>query len=188
MKLNSLRVIVMLLILFVAAFSGCAQKEIRKPAPPQMPEWCKHESGRLSTTDRGELIIGVGYVEGIKSVEMARVNADGQARLQLGKLLTNYLDHLLAAYQDYTDESGILTSEEELNEARKFFARLNVRSAPIEDRYFDEGNNMWFSKSVITLDNFVKMLVDDTILDKRLNAFLTKNATIPYEKLPEYSK
>jgi len=188
MHFTQIRITIVLAIMLVMAISGCAQKEIRKPAPPQMPDWCKHTSGTLDSQDSGRLIVGIGQISGIKSIEMARTNSDGQARTEIGQLLTAYLDELLELYEDYQGEDGNETSSEELTEAREFFAKLNVRSAAIEDRYFDEGNNIWYSKSVVKLDDFVKMLIQDTVFSTRLNEFLKINAALGFDKLPQYGK
>ncbi len=156
---------------------GCAQREVRPPAPAEMPDWCTMTSGLATDVDRGKVVVGVGSVSGIKSPTMARTNSDGAARTEIAKLFNTYAENMLSDYKDFTDEQGNRTTDEELTQATAIFSKMNVRRAPIEDRYVDEETNTWYSMAVLPFDQFLTLVQSNGELSDRLKAFFSSEGT-----------
>ena len=182
--------ILALVMVATVAFTvgGCTKKEIRRPAPAMMPGWCMASSGALDDARRGPLVIGIGRVEGIKSMEMARANVDGQARLAVAKVFDRYIEKLLNAYRDYRDADGNATAESEIESVGKAFAKLNVRSAPVEDRYINEESNTWYSKAVIPFTVFHERINRNPEFSDRLKAFVNDRFRALFDELPQHGE
>ena len=171
-------------LLVVLILVGCSARELRRPAPPQMPEWCLFLSGTLEDSERGRLAIGIGEVSGIKSPTMARTNADGQARTEIAKLFNSFGENLLKDYQQRLTVTAVPDAEDQISRATRAFTKMNVRAAAIEDRYVDHDNGVYYSKAVIAYDGFLRMITDNEELPVGLREFASQQADSLFAKLP----
>lgn len=182
MESNMLRAVLIALSL-ACVFCACKEKEIRHPAPAQMPDWCNLSSGFINDAERGRLMIGIGKVEGIKSVEMARANVDGQARKEVAGLYRIYVEKLLDAYGDYEDSGGKKTEKEELKVASAAFAKMNFRATAVEDRYVDEAVMVWYAKAVSSFEAFGSSVQRNVELSERLRRFVAEKENQVFDEL-----
>ncbi|RJO68116.1 MAG: hypothetical protein C4523_07700 [Myxococcales bacterium] len=166
---------------------ACGKEEIRRPAPPEMPAWCFMSSGVVDDPTRGRLVIGVGMVSGVKSPEMARTNADGQARTEIAKLFNSYVENLMKLYQDHRSDAAGGDGSENVVEMTRLFTKMNVRGAAIEDRYVDESSNTWYAKAVIPFDRIKEMIQSNAELSEAARTFAAEYGDQAFAELDKVS-
>jgi len=167
--------------------AACGGKDI-KPAEPQMPNWCMKSSGIEIDKERGRMVTGIGAVSGIKSPAMARANADGQARAEIAKIFSSYTENLLKQYQRSTSAEGQVSEEQDFMQATRIFSKMNVVGAVIEDRYFDQKSDTFYSKAVISFDQFNELINSNNELSDKLKQFVRDNAASAFEELDKQAE
>jgi len=185
MKYSCKLAMVMLAMASLLLATACAKQiEERKPVPAQMPEWCIKPSGVFNDTQRGSLVVGVGSVSGIKSPAMARDNADGRARTEVARIFNDFVEKLLAGYQQQYASDPNLAAE--IEQATKAIAKLNSRSSAIEDRYVDEKDDTWYAKAVVSYKAFNDLLQGAADLSPRFRQFAQNTAGVIFSELTKH--
>lgn len=149
----------LMLGLLAVALAACARPEPRRViASAVAPEWCGAGTTLRSEIGRGDLLIGVGQVQGIATPELARAQADARARAELSRLVGKLIEHLLDRYA-----ASVKPADEARLALAQALTKLQSPSARIEDRFADDRLETWYAEAVLPLSSLreqIKALPD----------------------------
>jgi len=73
-------------------------------------------------------------------------------------------------------------------QATRIFSKMNVVGAVIEDRYFDQKSDTFYSKAVISFDQFNELINSNNELSDKLKQFVRDNAASAFDELDKQAE
>lgn len=182
----ALRYLLLVSLLTSLVATACSTREIRRPAPPEMPLWCKYTSGVMEDEQRGKLAIGVGAISDIKAHEMALANSDSKARTQIAKLFNIYAEKLVEMYIEDLKTRGNAIDDDEISAITRALNLMNARGAAIEDRYIEKKTRTYFAKAVLPFSKFAEMIKQNDDLPNTVKEFAQAKQTELFAAMPKH--
>lgn len=161
--------------------AGCGgKKEGEAPAALQgvdYPEWVVKGSGAFGG-EAGRVFYGVGQVNGIKNMALARTTADNRARAEIAKIFETYSASLMKDYQSATTAGDMTASSEEqhVEQAIKTFSAATLSGVQIVDHWFHPTDGSVFSLARLDLATFTDNLGKMKELNDKVRDYVKANA------------
>ncbi len=170
-------------ILFLAA--SCTPKATIPDNLGNRPVWIAMTSGRTTLEDKDGVAVpvvqGIGKVENIHALQLARSKADNEGRKQVAALFAKWIDTLMLGVRDM----GEGLSEEEWQAANKAVNMLDAASSPIVDRYVEKESRAWYSRAVSRYDRFIELIRQAETMPDKVKQYIFEHGMEAFEKLPE---
>ncbi len=170
-------------ILFLA--SSCTTKNTIPDNLGNRPAWVVMTSGRTTLEDKDgqavPVVQGIGKVENIHALQLARSKADNEGRKQVAALFAKWIDTLMLGVRDL----GENLSEEEWQAANQAVNMLDAASSPIVDRYVEKETRAWYSRAVSRYDRFVELIRQAETMPEKVKTYIFEHGKEAFEKLPE---
>ena len=164
------RFAVLISLLIVAIFSGCAsgpEKTRVTVGDHQPPDWVNQGSGAFKDGNDKKVFYGVGLADGIRSLSLQRTTADDRALSSIATQVKSAVKRLSKDYQDITAKSTEVgkgkesTERENVEKAFKLLVNQTLSGAKIIDHWEHPTKNALYSLARIELTDLKKQ-VDTT--------------------------
>lgn len=176
--------------LLIAAATGCSSS---KPAqrspiagvnPDGTPKWVNRGSGAFDG-DKGKAFYGVGIVQGIRNIALARQTSDNRARGEIAKIFDLYVAAMMKDYQRSTTAGDMKNSSEEQDvvAAQKTITEATLRGVEIRDHWTDPQTHAGYALAVLELDKVMKSLQQAKQLNAQVRDYVRANARKAFKDL-----
>ena len=178
--MNLIRSCAFIVLLCLLAATGCKNKPDYKPVIGDKPVWIFQGGGRMED-ERGPVVQGVGKVENIRALQLARSKADSEARAAVAKFFSDWIEGLMAKMRD----KGVQMNEENWAKAGKALTMVDAKGSEITDRYVDAETGTWFSQATATYKRFNDLIQKSPDMPDAVKTFVNDNGAAAFGSLPE---
>ena len=168
---------------------GCAtmppgEGPITGTAPDGTPRWVRRGSVAADGS-HGKAFYGVGVVQGIRNIGLARQAADNRARAEIARVFHTYVAALMRDYQRSTTAGDMKRSSEEQDvvSAQRTLTEATLRGVTIEDHWTDPRSGALYALAVLRLDQVSKALQRAAGLQAGVRDFVRRNAARAFDQL-----
>ena len=174
------------------ALAGCGKKEGEAPAAMKgmdYPDWVVKGSGAFGG-EAGKVFYGVGQVNGIKNIGLARTTADNRARAEIAKIFETYSASLMKDYQASTTAGDMSASSEEqhVEQAIKTFSAATLSGVQIVDHWFNDRDGSVYALARLDLATFTDNLGKMKELNAKVRDYVRANADRVHGELEHEEK
>ncbi len=169
-----------------AAFvlGACAHPK-SSPVADNAPDWVNKGSGAFKDETGKQVFYGVGAVEGVRNIPLARSAADDRGRADLAKIMNSYVAVLSKDYEASITAGDMSKSSEEqmVSQTFKNFARFTLHGAIPVDHWVDRQNNVVYALVKLDMASVQQSLADSKELDSKLRDYVKANADKAFDDL-----
>ena len=144
--------------------------------------WYETGSGAYHTA-AGKLFFGVGAADRRKNRSLQRVNADNQARHEMGKVLAQYSKALAVTATQAGDGGLALLPREQVQSALHSLVRQALRRAIVSDHWVHPQDGRMMALCTLSLEQFKTTLAEDSAMDPQLRSAMQDHAEALYSQL-----
>ena len=155
------RFAVLISLLIVAIFSGCAsgpEKTRVTVGDHQPPDWVNQGSGAFKDGNDKKVFYGVGLADGMKNLSLQRVTADDRAIASLATQMNAVVKRLKKDYESITAAGQTSVERENVDNAMKILVNETVSGSKIIDHWEHPGRNALYSLARVQLKTFKKQI------------------------------
>jgi hypothetical protein len=153
-------------------------------APDGTPRWVHRGSGAFDG-EQGKAFYGVGIVQGIRNISLARQTADNRARGEIAKMFDLYVAAMMKDYQRSTTAGNFQASAEEQDvvSAQKTITEVTLRGVEVRDHWTDPATGALYALALLDLNGIMKSLDDANQLNNRVRDYVRANARRAFNDL-----
>ena len=180
----------LLVISGAVALAGCASSDDAADHPvlgvqeDGSPNWVQRGSGAFDT-DGQKAFFGVGIVQGVRNVALARRTADNRARGEIAAIFDLYVARLMKDYQRSTtaDDFNATTEEQDVTDTQKTMTEVTLRGVHIREHWTDPNSQALYALAVLELDGMVESLDQAKNLTSHIREHVRANSARAFEEL-----
>jgi len=168
---------------------ACASKRPTAAGPSLLPhgapDWVYRGGGPCDEGGRG--FCGVGAVQGVRNVALARDAAAARARADLAASVRTFIDQLLQDYQaSVTDIARRAAAEEQvLRQAAEHYTNATVSGVQIARFWADEQGGVLYCLAKLDFEAAREQLGQLRELNEEARRYIEQNADQMFEKLKQ---
>lgn len=170
-----------------AAFvlGACSHSAPSSPVANNAPDWVNKGSGAFKDAAGKQVFFGVGAVQGVRNIPLARMSADDRGRGDLAKIMDSYVTVLSKDYQASVTAGDMSKSSEEqmVSQTMKNFAKFTLHGAIPVDHWVDHENNVVYSLIKLDMAAVQQSLADSKDLDAKVRDYVKANADKAFDEL-----
>lgn len=168
-----------------AVMTGCAAKSKPSPIANNAPEWVNKGSGAFKNEAGSKVFYGVGSVQGVRNIPLARASADDYGRAELGKIMNSYVTSLTKGYMASVTAGDMKASSEEqmVSNTMKNFSKMTLAGSVPVDHWVDKENNIVYSLVKLDVAAVQQTLADNKELNAKVRDYVKANAEKAFDEL-----
>lgn len=173
------------LVLSAGLLSACAGKGKPSPIANNAPEWVNKGSGAFKDSAGKQVFYGVGSIQGVRNIPLARQQADDRGRADIAKIMDSYVTSLSKDYAASTTAGDMSKSSEEqmVSQTMKNFTKFTLRGAIPVDHWVDRENNIVYSLVKLDMAAVAQTLAESKDLDSKVRDYVKANAEKAFDEL-----
>jgi hypothetical protein len=166
-------------------FAACAQTVKPSPLVNNAPDWVNKGSGAFKDTAGKPVFYGVGAVQGVRNIPLARYSADDRGRADIAKIMNSYVTVLSKDYMASVTAGDMKQSSEEqmVSQTMKNFAKFTLHGAIPVDHWVDKDNGVVYSLVKLDMAAIQQSLNDSKELDAKVRDYVKANAEKAFDEL-----
>ncbi len=176
---------------FVAALAvvaGCASAPKPSPIVANAPDWVNKGTGAFKDAQGNQVFYGVGSIQGVRNVPLAREAADDRGRAEIAKIMNSYVVVLTKDYMASTTAGSMDKSSEEqhVSQTLKNFSKFTLIGAMPVDHYVDRSDpksTILYSLIKLDMGAVKKSLEESKELDSKMRDYVKANAEKAFDEL-----
>lgn len=167
------------------SFSACAHNGKPSPIANNGPEWVNKGSGAFKDAAGKQVFYGVGSVQGVRNIPLARMSADDRGRADIAKIMNSYVTTLSKDYMASTTAGDMKASSEEqmVSQTLKNFAKFTLHGSIPVDHWVDKENNIVYSLVKLDMAAIQQSLAESKDLDAKVRDYVKANAEKAFDEL-----
>jgi hypothetical protein len=170
-----------------AAFvlGACSHPNHSSPVANNAPDWVNKGSGAFKDDSGKQVFYGVGAVQGVRNIPLARSAADDRGRGDLAKIMDSYVTVLSKDYQASVTAGDMSKSSEEqmVTQTMKNFAKFTLHGAIPVDHWVDHENNVTYALVKLDMAAVQQSLSESKDLDSKVRDYVKANADKAFDEL-----
>lgn len=173
------------LALAAAVLTGCAAKSQPSPIANNAPEWVNKGSGAFKNDGGKQVFYGVGSVQGVRNIPLARASADDYGRAELAKIMNSYVTSLSKGYMASVTAGDMSKSSEEqmVSQTMKNFTKFTLAGSVPVDHWVDKENNIVYALVKLDMASIQQTLADSKELNAKVRDYVKANAEKAFDEL-----
>lgn len=187
MKKNIIIIVYSILSLIIVS---CAAKQptlttaAGKKCLIDAPAWVI-QGGAAMKEGNSNVFFGVGSVDGVRNLSLARMTADNRARAEIQKTFETYTASLMKDYMASTTAGiePVSYEEQHIENAVKTFSAGTLSGVVIIDHWFDQECGTIYSLAKLDLDAFKNSLGKMKEISAEVRDFVRENAEKAFDEL-----
>lgn len=177
-----------LVLVSALALGACGGGVKKSPIADNAPEWVNKGSGAMKDKDGKQVFYGVGAVQGVRNIPMARTAADDRGRAEIAKTLNTMVEYLGKDYAASVTAGDMSKSSEEqmVSQTQKVFAKFTLHGSVPVDHWVDRSNpNSSIVYALVKLDMAAVQasLAESKELDSKVRDYVKANADKAFDEL-----
>lgn len=150
------------------------------------PNWVNRGSGAFDESGK-KSFYGVGIVQGVRNVALARQTVDNRARGEIAAIFDLYIGRLMKDYQRSTTAADFdaTTEEQDITATQKTITDITLRGVEIREHWTDPQSQALYALAVLQLDAMVEILEQTKNLSSRVREHVRTNAAKAFDELNE---
>jgi hypothetical protein len=186
MNSNRLRNIALMLV-SALALGACGGVK-KSPIANNAPEWVNKGTGAMKDKDGKQVFYGVGSVQGVRNIPMARTSADDRGRGEIAKIMNSYITSLTKDYMASITAGDMSKSSEEqmVSQTLKNFAKFTLHGSVPIDHWVDRSDptsNIVYSLVKLDMAAVQASLAESKELDAKVRDYVKANAEKAFDEL-----
>lgn len=173
-----------LALVTAVALTGCTKG---KPSPiaNNAPEWVNKGTGAFKDSAGKQVFYGVGSVQGIRNIPLARASADDRGRADIAKIMNSYVTSLTKDYMASVTAGDMKQSSEEqmVSQTMKNFAKFTLNGSVPIDHWVDKENNIVYSLVKLDMAAVQSSLAESKELNAKVRDYVKANAEKAFDEL-----
>lgn len=168
-----------------AALTGCAGNGKPSPIANNAPEWVNKGTGAFKDQAGKQVFYGVGSVQGVRNIPLARASADDRGRADIAKIMNSYVTSLTKDYMASVTAGDMSKSSEEqmVSQTMKNFAKFTLHGSVPVDHWVDKENNIVYALVKLDMAAVQQSLADSKELDVKVRDYVKANAEKAFDEL-----
>ncbi len=158
-----------------------------KPSPvaDNAPDWVNKGSGAFKDAAGKQVFYGVGAIEGVRNIPLARAASEDRGRADLAKIMDSYVTSLSKDYQASITAGDMSKSSEEqmVSQTMKNFAKFTLHGAVPVDHWVDRQNNVVYALVKLDMASVQDSIAQSKDLDSKLRDYVKANADKAFDDL-----
>lgn len=165
--------------------TGCAKQGKPSPIANNAPEWVNKGSGAFKDSGGKQVFYGVGSVQGVRNIPLARASADDYGRAELAKIMNSYVTSLTKGYMASVTAGDMSKSSEEqmVSSTMKNFTKFTLAGSVPVDHWVDKENNIIYSLVKLDMGSIQQTLNDSKELNAKVRDYVKANAEKAFDEL-----
>jgi len=187
MNCNGLRNIALVLV-SALALGACGGGVKKSPIADNAPEWVNKGSGAMKDKDGKQVFYGVGAVQGVRNIPLARTSADDRGRAEIAKTMNTMVTVLGKDYAASVTAGDMTKSSEEqmISQTQKVFAKFTLHGSVPVDHWVDRSNpnsNIVYSLVKLDMASVQASLAESKELDSKVRDYVKANADKAFDEM-----
>lgn len=173
-------------LLFVGfgMIAGCGTKHTT--TGKNNPEWVDKGGGAFKDGSGGRIIYGVGLLQNVRNLGLARRTVDAMARRDIATVINTYISSILKSYESSINAGGEATEESQMIEAAlKEVTKAQLSGVRIVDHWTDHETKTYAALAKLDMDGFKSILDKSNKLPEKVKAHIRKNANRLFDELAQ---
>jgi len=170
-----------------AAFvlGACHSAVKSSPLVNNAPDWVNKGSGAFKDEAGKPIFYGVGALQGVRNIPLARTGAEDRGRADLAKIMNSYVTVLSKDYMSSITAGDMSKSSEEqmVSQTMKNFAQFTLHGATPVDHWVDRDNNVVYALIKLDMGAVQESLSQSKELDGKLRDYVKANADKAFDEL-----
>lgn len=168
-----------------AAMTGCASNGKPSPIANNAPEWVNKGTGAFKDQAGKQVFYGVGSVQGVRNIPLARATADDRGRAEVAKIMNSYVTSLTKDYMASVTAGDMTKSSEEqmVSQTMKNFAKFTLHGSVPVDHWVDKENGIVYSLIKLDMAAVQDSLAQSKDLDTKVRDYVKANAEKAFDEL-----
>jgi hypothetical protein len=173
-----------------AALSACAGPSNKNSVSTNnaAPAWVNQGSGAFKDAAGNKVIYGVGILQGVRNVGLAKPAADDRGRAEIAKIMNSYVTVLGKDYAASVSANDPTKSSEEqmVTQTHKVFAQIQLHGATPVDSFVDHSDPaapVYYSLVKLDMASVMAALNESTDLDNKTRDYVKANADKAFDEL-----
>lgn len=177
-----------LMLVSALALGACGGGVKQSPIANNAPDWVNKGNGAFKDQAGKQVFYGVGAVQGVRNIPMARTAADDRGRLEIAKIMNTMVTGLSKDYAASVTAGAMDKSSEEqmISQTQKVFTKFTLHGAvPIEhwvDRT-DPNSNIVYALVKLDMAAVQASLAESKELDSKVRDYVKANAEKAFDEL-----
>lgn len=121
------------------------------------PDWVNQGSGAFSDAGK-KVFYGVGVVQGVKNIAMAKTSAENRARAEISKQMETYSASLMKDYMAATSAGGQSSEEQHIEQAIKTVSATTLSGVMIVAYWVTGDRSTYYALAKLDLESFKNAL------------------------------
>jgi hypothetical protein len=174
-----------LLAVGLGLLAGCASQPMNTFSGQKNPEWVDKGGGAFKDADGTKVLYGVGTLQNVRNLGLARQAVDNRAIADIGKTIQVYSTQLMRDYASSINAGGKGQADEEqmIESTVKTFSQVTLSGVTIVDHFVDHKNNAYFALARLDLEGFKKAVENANQLNEAVKDYVRKNAEKAFDRL-----
>jgi hypothetical protein len=187
MNSNRFRNIALMLV-SALALGACGGNVKKSPIANNAPEWVNKGTGAFKDQAGKQVFYGVGSVQGVRNIPMARTSADDRGRGEIAKIMNSYVTSLTKDYMASITAGDMSKSSEEqmVSQTLKNFAKFTLHGSVPVDHWVDRSDpasNIVYSLVKLDMAAVQASLAESKELDSKVRDYVKANAEKAFDEL-----
>ena len=169
--------------------SPCATpKPTASPVANNAPEWVNKGGGAFKDAAGAKVFYGVGAVQGVRNIPLARIAADDSGRADIAKIMNSYVTALTKSYMNSVTAGAMDKSSEEqmVTSTMKNFAKFTLHGAVPVDHWVDRSDpasSIVYALVKLDMAAIQASLNESKELDSKVRDYVKANAEKAFDEL-----
>ncbi len=175
------------LILAIGIMAGCGGgKYAHTTVGKKSPAWIDNGGGAFKDAAGNRVLYGVGILQNVRNVGLARQAVDNRAIADIGKTVQVYSTQLMRDYASSINAGGAVSDEEQLIESSiKTFAKVTLSGVVVIKHWTDHETKTYYALARLDMESFKKLLTQSNKLDEKVKAYVRKNAEAAFDRMAQ---
>jgi hypothetical protein len=187
MNSNRLRNIALTLV-SALALGACGGSVKQSPIANNAPDWVNKGGGAFKDQTGNKVFYGVGAVQGVRNIPLARSTSDDYGRADLAKIMNSYVTSLTKGYMASITAGDMSKSSEEqlVSSTMKNFAKFTLHGSVPVDHWVDRSDpnsNIVYALVKLDMAAVQASLNESKELDAKVRDYVKANAEKAFDEL-----
>jgi hypothetical protein len=151
------------------------------------PDWV-NEGTNILNNKGGRLFHGVGSATPMGDMALQISTADDRARVEVAKILTNYLDAVSSDYQATAKSGDNTVNEESVSRQIKSLTKVNLTGVRIIGRWRDPKTNIVYSIAELDMNDVKGTLAGVQDMNADLRRYIETNGDNIFDRVSKEKK
>ena len=174
------------LALTVGLIGGCGGGSKNTTAGKSSPSWIDRGSGAFKDSDGNRVLYGVGILQNVRNVGLARQAVDNRAIADIAKTVQTYSTQMMEDYASSINAGGAVSDEEQMIQSTiKTFAQVTLSGVTIINHWTDHETNTYYALARLDMDSFKSLLDKSNKLSEEVKEHVRKNAEAAFDRMAQ---